>query len=114
MARFDNHRGSGISFEFSFKNESTGTITPIYADERILGGDEPSTIVSRTKERGKARRRDAGQSIPFVLSYGLSFQSPPPPIDPCQALERTEAFWRQWSDRCPDVGPYRSTLFIRR
>jgi hypothetical protein len=24
---------------------------------------------------------EAGQSIPFVLSYGSSFQSPPPPID---------------------------------
>ena len=22
------------------------------------------------------------------------------------ALARTEAFWRQWSDRCPDVGPW--------
>jgi GH15 family glucan-1,4-alpha-glucosidase len=27
-------------------------------------------------------------------------------IDPFRALERTEAFWRQWSDRCPDVGPW--------
>ena len=49
---------------------------------------------------------EAGQSIPFVLSYGSSFQSPPPSIDPFQALERTEAFWRQWSDRCPAVGPW--------
>jgi GH15 family glucan-1,4-alpha-glucosidase len=49
---------------------------------------------------------DAGQSIPFVLSYGPSFQDPPPPIDPFDALTRTEAFWRAWSDRCPDVGPW--------
>jgi GH15 family glucan-1,4-alpha-glucosidase len=48
----------------------------------------------------------AGQSVPFILSYGSSFQSPPPSIDPFQALERTEAFWRRWSDRCPDVGPW--------
>ena len=27
-------------------------------------------------------------------------------IDPFHALERTEAFWRQWSDRCPEVGPW--------
>ncbi|HET8918258.1 MAG TPA: glycoside hydrolase family 15 protein [Xanthobacteraceae bacterium] len=47
---------------------------------------------------------EAGQSIPFVLSYGSSFQNPPPAIDPLQALEHTEAFWRQWCDRCPDVG----------
>jgi GH15 family glucan-1,4-alpha-glucosidase len=49
---------------------------------------------------------EAGQSIPFVLSYGSSFQSPPPPIDPFQALEHTEVFWRQWSDRCPAVEPW--------
>src|SRR5215467_3736724 len=49
---------------------------------------------------------EAGQSVPFVLSYGASFQSQPPAIDPVDALARTEAFWRQWSDRCPDVGPW--------
>jgi GH15 family glucan-1,4-alpha-glucosidase len=49
---------------------------------------------------------EAGQSISFVLSYGPSFQSPPPAIDAAHALERTDAFWRQWSDRCPDAGPW--------
>src|SRR5215467_306959 len=49
---------------------------------------------------------EAGQSIPFALSYGASFQSPPPAIDALDALARTEAFWREWSDRCPDVYPW--------
>ena len=49
---------------------------------------------------------EADQSVPFVLSYGASFQDPPPAIDPFDALARSEAFWRQWSDRCPDVGPW--------
>jgi GH15 family glucan-1,4-alpha-glucosidase len=49
---------------------------------------------------------DADESVPFVLPYGLSFQNPPPAIDPFDALERTAAFWREWSDRCPDVGPW--------
>jgi GH15 family glucan-1,4-alpha-glucosidase len=53
---------------------------------------------------------DAGQSIPFVLSYGASFQDPSPPIDPFDALARTETFWRQWSDRCPDVGPWTNAV----
>jgi GH15 family glucan-1,4-alpha-glucosidase len=48
----------------------------------------------------------AGQSIPFVLSHGLSVENPPTPVDPFSALERTDAFWRQWSDRCPEVGPW--------
>jgi GH15 family glucan-1,4-alpha-glucosidase len=49
---------------------------------------------------------EAEQSIPFVLSYSSSFQSPPPTIDWSDALARAEIFWRQWSDRCPDVGPW--------
>jgi GH15 family glucan-1,4-alpha-glucosidase len=49
---------------------------------------------------------EAGQSIPFVLSYGASFKDPSPAIDSFDALAHTEAFWRQWSDRCPDVGPW--------
>jgi GH15 family glucan-1,4-alpha-glucosidase len=47
---------------------------------------------------------EAGQSVPFVLSYGPSFEAPPPAIDPLDALDSTEGSWRRWSDRCPDVG----------
>jgi GH15 family glucan-1,4-alpha-glucosidase len=47
-----------------------------------------------------------GECVPFVLSYGSSFQGPPAPIDAVAVLEHTQAFWRQWSDRCPDVGPW--------
>jgi GH15 family glucan-1,4-alpha-glucosidase len=49
---------------------------------------------------------EAGESIPFVLSYGPSFKKPPTAVDSFNALARTEAFWRGWSDRCPDVGPW--------
>lgn len=49
---------------------------------------------------------EAGQSVPFVLSHGSSLDGPAPPLDPFHELERTEAFWREWSDRCPDVGPW--------
>jgi hypothetical protein len=52
----------------------------------------------------------AGQSVPFVLSYEPSSQSLPPVIDPFHALEHTEAFWYQWNDRCPDVGPWTETV----
>jgi GH15 family glucan-1,4-alpha-glucosidase len=48
----------------------------------------------------------AGESVPFVLSYGSSFQAPPAAIDAFDALERTQSFWREWSDRCPAVGPW--------
>jgi len=49
---------------------------------------------------------EVGRSIPFVLSYGSSFQDLPTAIDPFEALERTEAFWRDWSKRSPEVGPW--------
>src|SRR5690242_16929098 len=48
----------------------------------------------------------AGERIPFVLSYGSSFQDPPEAIDAFSMLERTQSFWREWSDRCPDIGPW--------
>jgi GH15 family glucan-1,4-alpha-glucosidase len=47
---------------------------------------------------------EADQAVPFALRYGASFQAPPPAIDPFDALERTQASWREWSDRCPEVG----------
>ena len=82
-----------------------GSIDAIAGPERLLlrtpvalYGEDLTTVGEFAVE--------AGQSIPFVLSYGPSFQSPPLAIDCFDALARTEAFWRQWSDRCPDVGPW--------
>ena len=49
---------------------------------------------------------EEGQSKTFVLSYGLSFRNPPPAFDAFDALQRTEEFWRDWSERCPDVSPW--------
>jgi len=82
-----------------------GTLNAVAGPERLvlrtpveLRGEDLRTIGEFTIE--------AGQSVPFALSYGASFQPPPPQFDPFKALERTEASWRQWSDRCPDVGPW--------
>ena len=82
-----------------------GTIDAIAGPERVtlrtpvaLCGEDLKTIGEFTVE--------AGQSIPFVLSYGSSSQNLPPAIDPFDALARTEAFWRRWSDRCPATGPW--------
>jgi GH15 family glucan-1,4-alpha-glucosidase len=53
---------------------------------------------------------EAGQSIPFVLSHGASFQDPPAGVEALDALQRTQTFWREWSDRCPEVGPWTETI----
>jgi GH15 family glucan-1,4-alpha-glucosidase len=82
-----------------------GVITAIAGPERLVLRTPVELIGEDLKTVGEFNV-DAGQSAPFVLSYGLSFEDPPAPIDPFKALERTEVFWREWSDRCPDVGPY--------
>jgi GH15 family glucan-1,4-alpha-glucosidase len=86
-----------------------GSIDAIAGPERLvlrtsalLNGEDLSTVGEFTV--------DAGQSVPFVLSHGRSFEGRPSPVDPFKALERTQALWRQWSDRCPEVGPWTDTV----
>jgi GH15 family glucan-1,4-alpha-glucosidase len=86
-----------------------GAINAIAGPERLVLRT-PVTLYGEDLKTVGEFRIEAGQSVPMVLSYGLSFQSPPPAIDPFDALARTEAFWRQWSDRCPDVGPWTETV----
>jgi GH15 family glucan-1,4-alpha-glucosidase len=81
-----------------------GTINAMAGPERMvvrtpaaLNGEDLKTVGEFTIS--------AGQSVPFVLSYGPSFESAGAPIDPFKALASTAHFWRQWSSRCPDVRP---------
>ncbi|HJU18676.1 MAG TPA: glycoside hydrolase family 15 protein [Stellaceae bacterium] len=48
----------------------------------------------------------AGETVPFVLSYGPSNHSVTRGIDPVRALDETEAFWRRWSNRCESAGQW--------
>ena len=60
----------------------------------------------------------AGQRIPFVLTHQLSHLPRPEPVEPEQAVEETERFWREWIARCdydgrwPDV-VRRSLLLLK-
>jgi GH15 family glucan-1,4-alpha-glucosidase len=81
------------------------TINAIAGPERLVLRT-PATLYGEDLKTVGEFAVEAGECVPFVLAYGPSFQSPPPPIDPFNALERTEAFWLEWSDRCPDVGPW--------
>lgn len=47
-----------------------------------------------------------GETVPFVLTYGASHLSLPEPIDPEASLQKTEAFWREWTGRCTYRGPW--------
>ena len=48
----------------------------------------------------------AGQRLPFVLSWHPSHAPLPPALEPEQALARTEAFWRDWCERCTYHGDW--------
>jgi len=48
----------------------------------------------------------AGQTVPFVLTHGLSHLPPPKPIEPEASLASTEAFWTKWSARNESVGEW--------
>jgi GH15 family glucan-1,4-alpha-glucosidase len=82
-----------------------GTINAIAGSERLVLRTSAALYGQDLKTLGEFAV-EAGQSIPFTLSHGSSFKSPPSAIDPLEALARTETFWRQWSDRCPDLGPW--------
>jgi GH15 family glucan-1,4-alpha-glucosidase len=100
VARFD----YGATVPWVTRAED-GTIESIAGPERLVLRTSATLYGEDLRTIGEFIV-NAGQSVPFVLSHGLSFESPPAPIDPFEALERTEAFWRQFSDRCPQVGPW--------
>lgn len=52
----------------------------------------------------------AGETVPFVLTYGPSHLEPPGPIDPERALQETEEFWNDWCSHCTRDGPYHDLI----
>jgi GH15 family glucan-1,4-alpha-glucosidase len=77
-----------------------------------IGGPERVVLRTPAPLRGEDLKTvgefsvGAGETIPFVLSYGPSHQPLPPPVDPARALHDAEGFWRRWSDRCASAGPW--------
>lgn len=60
----------------------------------------------------------AGERIPFVLSYAPSHKEPPPAIDAEERLKATEKFWTEWTGRneisCPwDEAVCRSLITLK-
>jgi GH15 family glucan-1,4-alpha-glucosidase len=51
-----------------------------------------------------------GQRMPFVLSYGPSHLPMPAPVEPLDALDRCEKFWRDWTTRTKTDGPYSGAI----
>ena len=84
---------------------SEGGISAIAGPERVM-------LRTRVPLRGEDLKTvgefdvGAGETIPFVMSYGLSHLPRPHPVDAEQALRKVETFWRRWSSRCCPAGPW--------
>ena len=52
----------------------------------------------------------AGETVPFVLTYGPSHLPVPEPIDPARTLQDTEQFWTEWCSRCSYDGGNRDLV----
>jgi GH15 family glucan-1,4-alpha-glucosidase len=87
-------------------------------DGALLGICGPDMAVLRTpvETRGEDLTTvaefevGAGDSVPFVLTYGPSHLKVPAPIDPAGALKDTEEFWSEWSGRCTYDGEARDLV----
>jgi GH15 family glucan-1,4-alpha-glucosidase len=74
----------------------------------------PEMLVLRTPEALQALDHHTGshfsivtgQRESFVLGYQASYEPIQAAIDPELSLQQTEAFWLEFSGRCPDVGPW--------
>ena len=83
-------------------------------DASVSAISGPDMVVLRTPISLRSEHRktvgeftvSAGETVPFVLTYGPSYLEPPAPIDPIAALADTEAFWTKWSSRFHGSGEW--------
>ena len=77
-----------------------------------IGGPERIVVRTPVPLRGEDLKTvgefdvAAGETVPFVMSYGLSHLPRPHPIDAEDAFRKVEAFWCRWSCRCCPAGPW--------
>ncbi|TMJ66430.1 MAG: glycoside hydrolase family 15 protein, partial [Alphaproteobacteria bacterium] len=97
-----------------------GSIVPWVTrrDNSLRAVAGPDMVVLRTsvalKPRGRMHRGtfvvSAGETVAFVLGYGLSYLPVPEAIDPLAALAATEANWETWAKQCSPCGRYSNAV----
>jgi GH15 family glucan-1,4-alpha-glucosidase len=81
-----------------------------------VAGPDAVLIASPVETRGENMTTRAefevaeGDCLPFLLTWYPSEQRPPGPIDVRAAVSDTEAWWRDWSNRCTAGGPWREVV----
>src|SRR4051812_21202652 len=53
---------------------------------------------------------DAGDEVPFVLTWYPSHLDEPPPVDAKEVIEQTTKWWRKWTSQCTYDGPWRDAV----
>jgi GH15 family glucan-1,4-alpha-glucosidase len=94
--------GEVVPWVVSWENLLTGTAGPDSVALWTLAethGEDLSTIAQVTLSEG--------QNLPFVLTWYLSHELPPRPIDPWYSIASTTAWWKAWSAGCSYVGNHR-------
>jgi GH15 family glucan-1,4-alpha-glucosidase len=74
----------------------------------------PDTLVLRTDQDCREEHDQVvsrfeakeGDTFTFVLSHGASHLPPPTTVEPMRLLQRTKAYWKGWSARCENAGPW--------
>jgi GH15 family glucan-1,4-alpha-glucosidase len=114
-------RGS-VSFDFDLavrfdygrsipwvNRQEDGTITAI-AGPDLLALRTPAPLRGEDMHTVGRFAVAAGERVPFVLTHVESTAAVPRAVDAEGELARTEAYWREIADRCPDVGPWREPV----
>jgi GH15 family glucan-1,4-alpha-glucosidase len=77
---------------------------------RAIAGPDMVSLHTPVNVRGKDMTTvgefiiTRGETIPFVLTYSPSHLPLPKPVDPTEALAKTETYWREWSAKCRPAG----------
>ena len=83
---------------------------------RIVAGPDMMVLRTQVKMRGENLKTvgevtiEAGNEVPFVLSYGASHRPLPEECDVQERLAATEAFWRDWAQRNKIDGPHKEAV----
>ncbi|WP_375463079.1 glycoside hydrolase family 15 protein [uncultured Methylobacterium sp.] len=85
-------------------------------DLRAISGPHKAVLRTKAPLEGSGQTTvseftvGAGESVAFTLSYGVSHEDDPPPIEPRKVLAETDRFWRDWSGRCAAGTPWDAML----
>jgi GH15 family glucan-1,4-alpha-glucosidase len=80
---------------------------------RAIAGPDKVLLCSPVSLHGKDFTTEAtfevgeGDTLPFVLTYCPSHFKDPLPVDARRSLALTEAYWKDWGERCTVTGEWR-------